>query len=322
MPGVPGATELEAALRRLTPAEVTARRACLSTGLGYNYDYDTGLEGTGTHSPPSSFLPFGCRTPDSIMSTGSSGNFSGFSTNSGPAWRLPEKLQIVKPIEGSQTLHHWTQLATPTLGGLLEDRPGVKTRGGRGLEDLGLEIFTLTDVEEDEEYANPGKLFMDTGSVYTFTNSTVMHPDDHGSSVTQSLMGSRIASAADSTCNSGMNTPRATLSRRNSTSTFSTTLGLAKMLNERGIKANNTNSSSAASTPNNDKNNYTPTSTPCNSPDGTPPNSRPTSPGPSKSRDVTSSGTGALEFLYSGAELLYRTFSGEQPPRPVPVPTR
>lgn len=98
---------MEAALRRLTPAEVLTRRACLSTGTGYTYDYDAGA-----HSP-STFVPLGCRTPDSIMSTGSSGNISGYGGN---AWRIPEKLQIVKPIEGSQTLHHWTQLATPTLG--------------------------------------------------------------------------------------------------------------------------------------------------------------------------------------------------------------
>ncbi|XP_033229928.1 trafficking kinesin-binding protein milt [Belonocnema kinseyi] len=289
VPGAPGAADLEAALRRLTPAEVIARRACLSTGTGYTYDYDGGA-----NSPPN-FLPFGCRTPDSIMSTGSSGNLSGFSGNS--AWRLPEKLQIVKPIEGSQTLHHWSQLATPTLGGLLEERPGVKTRGGRGLEDLGLETYTLTDVEEDEEYANPGKLFQDTGSIYTYTNSTVLHPDDH-TSVTASVAGSRVASAPDSEMNSGLNTPR-TLSRRNSTSTFSTTLSLAKMLNERGIKAV---TPSCVATPNEEKN-FSPTATPCNSPDGSPCQSRSASPSP----------TSSLSFglFTTGAELLKRTFGSE-----------
>ncbi|XP_015586162.1 trafficking kinesin-binding protein milt isoform X2 [Cephus cinctus] len=293
VPGAPGAADLEAALRRLTPAEVIARRACLSTGAGYNYDYDTGL-----HSPPN-FLPFGCRTPDSIMSTGSSGNLSGFSGNS---WRLPEKLQIVKPMEGSQTLHHWSQLATPTLGGLLEERPGVKTRGGRALEDLGLETFTLADLEEDEEYANPGKLFQDTGSIYTFTNSTVLHPDDH-TSVTASLVGSRVATAPSSQINSGVNTPRS-LSRRNSTSTFSTTLGLAKMLNERGIKAV---TPSCVTTPSGERN-FTPTATPCNSPDGSPPPTRSASPPPYSS---------PLSFglFSSGAELLKRTFSSEPPKR-------
>ncbi|XP_046424677.1 trafficking kinesin-binding protein milt isoform X2 [Neodiprion lecontei] len=293
VPGAPGAADLEAALRRLTPAEVIARRACLSTGAGYNYDYDAGIQ-----SPPS-FLPFGCRTPDSIMSTGSSGNLSGFSGNSGNGWRLPEKLQIVKPIEGSQTLHHWTQLATPTLGGLLDERPGVKTRGGRALEDLGLETFTLADLEEDEEYANPGKLFQDTGSIYTFTNSTVLHPDDH-TSVTASVVGSRVATAPNSALNSGMNTPR-TMSRRNSTSTFSTTLGLAKMLNERGIKAV---TPSCVSTPSGERN-FTPTATPCNSPDGTPPPSRSSSPPPYSSPF-------RLGLFSSGAELLKRTFGTEE----------
>ncbi|XP_051155858.1 trafficking kinesin-binding protein milt isoform X4 [Leptopilina boulardi] len=300
VPGAPGAADLEAALRRLTPAEVIARRACLSTGTGYTYDYDGG----GAHSPPN-FLPFGCRTPDSIMSTGSSGNLSGFSGNSAGGWRLPEKLQIVKPMEGSQTLHHWSQLATPTLGGLLEERPGVKTRGGRRLEDLGLETYTLTDVEEDEEYANPGKLFQDTGSVYTYTNSTVLHPDDH-TSVTASVVGSRVASAPDSAVNSGMNTPR-TLSRRNSTSTFSTTLSLAKMLNERGIKAV---TPSCVATPNEDKN-FSPTATPCNSPDGSPTHSRSASPSPTSS---------SLSFglFTTGAELLKRTFGSESA---TPIPT-
>ncbi|XP_076750608.1 trafficking kinesin-binding protein milt isoform X1 [Xylocopa sonorina] len=288
VPGAPGAADLEAALRRLTPAEVLTRRACLSTGAGYSYDYDAG-----THSP-STFVPLGCRTPDSIMSTGSSGNLSGYSGN---AWRIPEKLQIVKPIEGSQTLHHWTQLATPTLGGLLEERPGVKTRGGRGLEDLGLVTFTLSDLEEDEEYTNPGKLFQETDSVYTFTNSTVLHPDDH-TSVTPSIVGSRVATAPSSALNSGMSTPR-TLSRRNSTSTFSTTLGLAKMLNERGIKAV---TPSSELTPN-EKKNFTPTATPCNSPDISPPESRSSSP-------IPESGL-SLGLLSSGAELLKRTFGGE-----------
>lgn len=66
-----------------------------------------------------SYIPYGCRTPDSLMSTGSCPY---------QPWKLPEKLQIVKPMEGSQTLHHWSQLATPNFGGLLEERPGVKIR--------------------------------------------------------------------------------------------------------------------------------------------------------------------------------------------------
>ena len=71
---------IQAALSRLTPAEVLARRVALTTG-------------TYGDEPPQT-PPYGCRTPDSIMSTGSSGlsGLSGFSNNSG--WKFPEKLQV------------------------------------------------------------------------------------------------------------------------------------------------------------------------------------------------------------------------------------
>lgn len=131
-----------------------------------------------------------------------------------------------------------------------------------------------------------------------------MHPDDVVS-LTTSVVSSRVASQS----NSGVNTPR-TLSRRNSTSTFSTTMGLAKMLNERGIKAVTPLSTSP---PNVDKN-YTPTTTPCNSPDGSPRHSRSTSPEPSSS-------SMSFGLFSSGAELLRRTFSGETTPQPTPQQT-
>ena len=66
-------SELEAAVRRLTPAEVALRRAHLGSGTLFSYDND-------------------CRTPDSIMSTGSSGAFSGNSNSMN--WKLPDKLQV------------------------------------------------------------------------------------------------------------------------------------------------------------------------------------------------------------------------------------
>ncbi|XP_069689119.1 trafficking kinesin-binding protein milt isoform X3 [Periplaneta americana] len=292
VPGVPGAADLEAALRRLTPAEVLARRATLGAGLTYTgYDYPDGPQ-----TPPN-YLPYGCRTPDSIMSTGSSG-LSGFSGHSTGSWKLPEKLQIVKPLEGSLTLATWSQLATPTLGGLLDERPGVKIRGGRPLEDLGLELYSLSDLEEDEESVNPGKSFQSTGSVYTYSNSTVLHLDDN-TSVTPSVRGSQMCTVASSRQVTAPQTPVA-LSRRGSTSTFSTTLGLAKMLNERGIKAV---TPSAVATPCGDRS-FSPTATPCNSPDGTPPSSPPPSPPPFNPLKFPG-------FLSSGADLLRRTLTGD-----------
>ncbi|KAK7870038.1 hypothetical protein R5R35_011998 [Gryllus longicercus] len=296
VPGVPGAADLEDALRRLTPAEVIARRAMLSSGAFIGYEDG----GTGGLSPPT-YLPYGCRTPDSIMSTGSSG-LSGFSGHSN-GWKLPEKLQIVKPMEGSLTLAAWSQLATPTLGGLLDERPGVKTRGGRPLEELGLHTYTLSDLEEDDEdLGNPGKSFQSSSSIYTYTNSTVLHPDDN-TTVTHSLQGSQMCPSAPmshqiSRQSTAPPTP-GTRSRRNSTSTFSTTLGLAKLLNERGIKAV---TPSAVATPCHPSS-FTPTATPCNSPDGTPPPSPPASPPPYNPLK--------LGFLSSGADLLRRTFSAE-----------
>lgn len=187
IPGAPGAKDLEAALKRLTPAEVLVRRTMLSNAPPGTYSYDE----LGNNARN------GIRTPDSIMSTGSSG-LSGISSNH---WRLPDKLQIVKPMEGSQTLHHWNRLATPTLGGLLDERPGVTIRGGRGLDELGLHMYSLSDVEEDEA-DNPGKQYQTYNSIYTFTNSMVMHPDDGTTSMTSSLaqsqMSSRIASISSS----------------------------------------------------------------------------------------------------------------------------
>jgi len=204
VPGAPGAKELEAALKRLTPAEVLARRAMLSYAPAGTYNYDEPMT-HGAGKDRNSDLPLGVRTPDSIMSTGSSG-MSG-STNHMSAsmthqWRLPEKLQIIKPMEGSQTLHHWSRLATPTLSGLLDERPGVTIRGGRGLDDLGMQIYTLSDVEEDVSDELPGKQFEAPGCTFTYTNSMVMHPDDGFvndlSFLSQSQMSSRMASTSTS----------------------------------------------------------------------------------------------------------------------------
>ncbi|XP_057614432.1 trafficking kinesin-binding protein 2 [Chionomys nivalis] len=62
---------------------------------------------------------------------------------------MPEKLQIVKPLEGSQTLHHWQQLAQPNLGTILDPRPGVITKGFTQMPE---EVtYHLSDLEEDEE---------------------------------------------------------------------------------------------------------------------------------------------------------------------------
>lgn len=50
---------------------------------------------------------------------------------------------------GSQTLHHWQQLAQPNLGTILDSRPGVITKGFTPLPKDA--IYHLSDPEEDEE---------------------------------------------------------------------------------------------------------------------------------------------------------------------------
>ena len=88
--------------------------------------------------------------------------------------RLPDKLRIVKPIEGSLTLHHWSRLATPHLGGVLEERCGVAIKGNdkAGLDPL-FDMYRLDEeVEEDDDPVIAGGA-QPTNTNFTFTNSTV-----------------------------------------------------------------------------------------------------------------------------------------------------
>ncbi|XP_041962674.1 trafficking kinesin-binding protein 1 isoform X2 [Alosa sapidissima] len=151
-PGTPGSRDLEAALRRLT----LRRDNYLSERRFFEDERERKLqelsekeslsEGRGEGED-------GSLTPaDSIMSLGLSSLHSGFSGFSlyAPRSYLPEKLQIVKPLEGSATLHQWQQLAQPNLGGILDARPGVVTKGFRPLELDLEEVYQFTDLEEDE----------------------------------------------------------------------------------------------------------------------------------------------------------------------------
>ena len=49
------------------------------------------------------------------------------------------------------TLHHWQRLATPHLGGFLDDRHGVHFRGQRELpvQEDEPDLYDLSDYEED-----------------------------------------------------------------------------------------------------------------------------------------------------------------------------
>ncbi|KAM3855271.1 trafficking kinesin-binding protein 2 isoform 1-T3 [Vipera latastei] len=230
----------------------------------------------------------GCSTPVencfSVNSSSERADFSGSSTSMRSL--LPEKLQIVKPLEGSQTLFHWQQLAQPNLGTILDPRPGVVTKDFAPLSQE--DVYYLSDLEEDEEErdegitfqvqpslqeeskqtvpksvpgiflppvklatvphtaSNPGKCLSSTNSTFTFTTCRILHPSDI-TQVTPSTLYSPLCSGSCSSTSSvitsvppmlyKLSTGEFLTNRRDSTTTFSSTRSLAKLLQERGISA-------------------------------------------------------------------------------------
>ncbi|XP_052002310.1 trafficking kinesin-binding protein 1-like isoform X2 [Xyrauchen texanus] len=151
-PGTPGSRDLEAALRRLS----LRRDNCMSERRFFEEERERKLNALseeknkmyGDRDGGSGIEEGGSLTPaDSIMSLGTL--HSVYSIYSARSY-LPDKLQIVKPLEGSATLHAWQQLAQPHLGGLLDTRPGVVTKGFRPLELDLEEVYQFNDLEEDE----------------------------------------------------------------------------------------------------------------------------------------------------------------------------
>uniref|UniRef100_A0A452T4M8 Trafficking kinesin protein 1 n=1 Tax=Ursus maritimus TaxID=29073 RepID=A0A452T4M8_URSMA len=145
-PGTPGSHDLETALRRLS----LRRENYLSERRFFEEEQERKLRELAEKGE----LPSGSLTPtESIMSLGTHSRFSEFT--------------------GSATLHHWQQLAQPHLGGILDPRPGVVTKGFRTLDvDLD-EVYCLNDFEED-----------DTGDHISLpglaTSTPVQHPETSG----------------------------------------------------------------------------------------------------------------------------------------------
>ncbi|XP_036394453.1 trafficking kinesin-binding protein 1 isoform X4 [Megalops cyprinoides] len=147
-PGTPGGQDLEAALRRLSARQ----ESHASERPFFEVERERKLRALAAQGDGSS----GFLTPnDSILSIGtnyssSSQHSSGSGLSSGSRPYLPDRLQIVKPLEGSVTLLHWQQLAKPNLGGILHPRPGVLTKDFRELEVDLQHVYSLNDLEEDE----------------------------------------------------------------------------------------------------------------------------------------------------------------------------
>ncbi|XP_060704903.1 trafficking kinesin-binding protein 1-like [Hemiscyllium ocellatum] len=247
-PGTPGCRDLQAALQRLS-----LRQQASSEKTLFDQDREQKLNTLADEETLSS----GLVTPaESVLSTGtnysgSSGmtGFSGFSVSSRP--NFPDKLKIVKPLEGSVTLYQWQQLAQPNLGGILQPRPGVLTKDFRQLDiDTG-EVYNLNDFEEDEtdQYQSSNRL-PDTQSTYTITTCRIMHPSDELTTVTLSLHHTPTPSCAsagklrsissDATRCSPQRkryVSESATNLREHTTTMSTSLGLVTLLKEHGISA-------------------------------------------------------------------------------------
>ncbi|XP_064820367.1 trafficking kinesin-binding protein 1-like isoform X3 [Oncorhynchus masou masou] len=164
MPGMPGGQDLEAALRCLSDRqqshaserpffEVERERKLRALAAACQRGSEKG-EGVGELGSSGFLTPNDSLVSSSVASTGT--NYSNGSSlhssagSGGSRSYLPDRLQIVKPLEGSVTLHHWQQLAKPNLGGILHPRPGVLTKDFRELEIDLQHVYSLNDLEEDE----------------------------------------------------------------------------------------------------------------------------------------------------------------------------
>ncbi|XP_072502542.1 huntingtin-associated protein 1 isoform X2 [Notamacropus eugenii] len=133
-PGTPGSQDLVLALQRLAAWQEAQAAEPILEKLDRDAESSSGV-----------------LTPSGSLLSGSSDPPGGSIFSMGSLAYLPEKLQIVKPLEGSVTLHHWQQLAQPHLAGILDPRPGVLTKDFHQLEVDVEKVYSLQDPEEDEE---------------------------------------------------------------------------------------------------------------------------------------------------------------------------
>ncbi|CAE1290461.1 TRAK1 [Acanthosepion pharaonis] len=230
-PGIPGSNDLETALRRLlvkrnwglpdkdgkTVPGSTKHAELLQRSI-MEQSFSEGLS-----------TPMFCPTPESMVSSDSIMSGLSVSGSASVHFKIPEKLQIVKPMEGSVTLRHWQQLAQPHIGGIFESRPGVQIKGEKKI-DIEEEVYNLSDYEEDDDYQScPSKRFPESSTIYTYTDSTVMHPSAQHYSLVKEP--SDQSNSMPSIPGSG----KANTKKTADTTTFSMSLGLAAILNERGL---------------------------------------------------------------------------------------
>ncbi|KAA8595178.1 hypothetical protein FQN60_012313, partial [Etheostoma spectabile] len=191
-PGTPGGQDLEAALRSLSARQqnhsserpffdVERERKLHALAA----DCEEGVCSSGFLTPNDSLDSSPAASTSTNYSNGSSRPSCG--SSGGSRSYLPDRLQIVKPLEGSVTLHQWQQLAKPNLGGILHPRPGVLTKDFRELEVDIQHVYSLNDLEEDEldlsqfsgthgMVSPSGPNFSQTSPTHTITTCQVLQP--------------------------------------------------------------------------------------------------------------------------------------------------
>ncbi|RXM35565.1 Junction plakoglobin [Acipenser ruthenus] len=263
-PGTPGGHDLEVALRRLS----VRQESHASERSFFDVERELKLRALPADTDASS----GFLTPnESVLSTGtnysgSSGHTGGSGFSTGSRSYLPDRLQIIKPLEGSMTLHHWQQLAQPNLGVILDPRPGVLTKDFRQLDVDLQEVYSLNDLEEDEvdlgsfralasssplsgrhssTVSQSSNNLPQTPPTNTITTCRIMHPSVDHTSVTPSLLNRGLPSCGSfGKLNAAQAGPQPRIFRsesstnlREHTKTLSTSLGLVRLLQDCGISA-------------------------------------------------------------------------------------
>lgn len=262
-PGTPGGQDLEAALRSLSARQQNhsserpffdVERERKLHALVSNCEEGDGSSGFLT---PNSLVSSPAASTGTNYSNGSSRHSCG--SSGGSRSYLPDRLQIVKPLEGSVTLHHWQQLAKPNLGGILHPRPGVLTKDFRELEVDVQHIYSLNDLEEDEPdlsqisgahamVSPSGPNLPQTSPTHTITTCQVLQPPLLIPSFSTSLRSFGMPPCRNCDLVSTSSPPhhqhfgprgQTTTTPRTTTMTanVTTSLGLVELLRQRGISA-------------------------------------------------------------------------------------
>ncbi|TKS69107.1 Trafficking kinesin-binding protein 1 106 kDa O-GlcNAc transferase-interacting protein [Collichthys lucidus] len=258
-PGTPGGQDLEAALRSLSARQqnhsserpffdVERERKLHALAV----DCEEGEGSSGFLTPNDSLTSSPAASTGTNYSNGSSRHSCG--SSGGSRSYLPDRLQIVKPLEGSVTLHQWQQLAKPNLGGILHPRPGVLTKDFKELEVDIQHVYSLNDLEEDEpdlthlsgahSMVSPsGPNLPQTSPTHTITTCQVHQPSLLIPSFSTSLHSFGLPSCrnCELVSTSSPSQPHFGLGDRTTTTTTTnvtnSSLGLLQLLQEHGISA-------------------------------------------------------------------------------------